>query len=261
MSVEINIHSNVREVERSLSMLERRQMPFAISTALNDSTRDSRVALQKHMGKVFDKPVARTLRSVKIKTGTKAKPVTSIWIDDEPGKGIAPAKYLMAEIFGGVRHQKRFERALQAKGLMPPGTFAVPGPGAPLDGSGNIPGSFIVQLLSYFAAFSEQGYRANMTQKRKAKIHGIKRSTGGYKTIGGVMYFVANGRGRSYHLAPGIYKKTGIHGVDITPLILFVKSPAYTVRLQFEKIVEGTVRTTFPVRLRQRLATALATAR
>lgn len=259
--MEISIRSNLNEIQRNLDRFARRQLPFATAMAVNDVARDAKAAVRKAMEDVFNQPVSRTLNSVRIKTGTKAKPEAIVWIDDEPNKGIAAAKYLAAEILGGQRRQKRFERALQSKGLMPPGTFAVPGSAAPLDGNGNIPGSFIVQLLSYLGAFGEQGYRANMTQKRKAKIHGMTRSPAGYKKIGGVMYFVSKGDSRTSHLAPGIYAKTGTHGVNIKPVILFVRPPQYGVRLKFFRIVENSVSKTFATRLRERLAKAMATAK
>src|SRR5471030_1471381 len=104
--LKISIGSNLRDIQRTLSDFERKQVPFAFATALNDTARDARKAVQVTMGKVFDRPVARTLNSVKIKTGTKAKPEAKIWIDDDPDKGIPAAKYLMAEILGGPRRPK-----------------------------------------------------------------------------------------------------------------------------------------------------------
>ena len=113
----------------------------------------------------------------------------------------------------------------------------VPGSGCQLDAYGNIKGSFLVQLASYFQSFGEQGYRANMTDKRKAKLKGAGRTEQGYKTINGVVYFVSHGKMRSgrggTHLAPGIWAKSGVHGVMVKPIIMFVKKPHYGARLDF----------------------------
>jgi hypothetical protein len=257
----IDVSWNVSELTARLNQVARKQIPFAVATALNDTVRVAKSAVQDSMRKSFHGPVPRTLNSIRFKLATKAKLEAKMWIDDEPGKGIAAAQYLAAEAFGGARKAKRFERALQARGLMPSGMYAVPGAGAPLDGNGNLPGSFVVKLLSYLGAFGETGYRANMTQKRKGKIAGMTRSARGFKMIGGVMYFVANGKGRTAHLAPGIYSKTGIHGVIVKPVILFVRSPRYQIRFPFDRIVEGAVNAQFPRSLRDRLQRALATAR
>jgi len=260
--ISIGIKSNGAAIQRKLDDLVRKQIPFAKAMALNDVAKQAKADVQQEMRKVFAAPVPRTLNSIRIRYATKASPKAFISIDAEPNKGIAPAKYLAAEILGGPRSHKRFEKAFQAKGLMPAGTFAVPGAAAPLDANGNIPGNFLVQLLSYFQAFAEQGYRANMTQKRKARIHRIGKSERGYKTIGGKMYFAANGQpGRAQHLKPGIYQKTGTHGVNVVPVILFVSSARYGVRLPFEKIVANSVRKHYPAMFRARLDRAIATAK
>ena len=260
--ISISVRSNAADLQRKLHDLAQKQIPFAMAMAINDVAKQAKTDVQAEMKKVFRAPVARTLNSIRIKYATKANPKALIYIDAEPNKGIAPAKYLAAEILGGPRSHKRFEKAFQAAGLMPPGTFAVPGSAAPLDGNGNIPANFLVQLLSYFQAFGEQGYRANMTQKRKARIHQVGRSERGYKTIGGRMYFAANGRsGRTRHLKPGIYAKSGTHGVNVVPVILFVSSASYSVRLPFDKIVTASVRKHYPAKFRERLNKAIATAK
>lgn len=257
----INIKIDSRKIERALTSLVQRQLPFATAMAINDVAREARADLRKKMGDVFVEPVPRTLNSVRLKLATKAKPEAKIWIDDEPNKGIAPEKYLSAEILGGQRHAKRFEKALQAAGIMPPGTYAVPGAAAPLDGNGNIPGPFIVQLLSYFQSFGQQGYRANMTAKRMGKIHNVGRSAQGYKTINGVAYFVSKGSGRNTHLKAGIYQKSGTHGVNVQPVIMFVRAPNYTERLPFAAVVANSVQKNFYPKLNARIERALATAR
>lgn len=259
MKIDIKIDS--KAIERRLDDLVRKQLPFATAMAINDSVRGAKDDVQKAMRKAFAGPVPRTINSVRTKLATKAKPEASIWIDREPNKGVAPSRYLAAEILGGPRKHKRFEKALQARGIMPAGSYAVPGAAAPLDSNGNIPGSFIVQLLSYLQAFGEQGYRSNMTARRMRQIHKTSRGERGFKTIGGAMYFVSNGTGRTAHLRPGIYKKTGVHGVSVMPLILFVHAPSYSVRLPFSAIVARSIQKSFNANLRARLDKALATAR
>lgn len=101
------------------------------------------------------------------------------------------------------------------------------------DGRGNLRGPFVAQLISYFRASSEQGYSANMTDKRKRTIHkGTKRTTGR-------RYFVAYGRmrdGRGAHLAAGIWAAQGTGSVDIRPVVMFVRAGSYTPRLSMERI-------------------------
>ena len=88
------------------------------------------------------------------------------------GKGIDPQKILNAQAWGGRRHDKRSEVALRRAGILPTGyQTAIPDdarggpyPGSD-DGRGNLRGAFLVQLISYFRAFGEQGYKANMSAK------------------------------------------------------------------------------------------------
>jgi hypothetical protein len=130
-----------------------------------------------------------------------------------------------------------------------------------MDANGNIPSSRIVQLLSYFKAFQEQGYRANMSDKRKSKLAKKGKTANGHKTINGVEYFAVSSdrSGRAAHLAPGIYRRKGIHGSDIAPVIIFAKrAPRYTQRLDFTGIAAGAVRDTFAGEFKAAAASILA---
>ena len=259
--LELNIHADVRRLERELNDFAQKQVRFATAQALNDTARAVRADLQDEFRSVFDRPVPRTLNSVRLSFATKARPEISIEIDAEPNKGTAPARYLQPQIEGGGRHLKRFERLLQAKGLMPPGWYAVPGAAAPLNQYGNVPGSFLTMLLSYFQAFGEQGYRANMTARRRRSIHRIGRSARGYRRIGGAMYFVSDGLDRTGHLHRGIWRKRGTHGVDLDPVILFVPAVSYQSRLPYEQTVRRSVDEHFGNAFRTRLGRAIATVR
>jgi hypothetical protein len=129
------------------------------------------------------------------------------------------------------------------------------------DGRGNLRGPFMVQLISYFQAFSEVGHRANMTKKRKDKLENRGVSANGYKTINWFMYFVVYGglrSGRTSHLAPGIWAKSGIHGSTVRPVLMFVRSPAYVPRLSLEKVIQKSqLQAKFETRLRYQIRTAV----
>lgn len=257
----ISLSSNKDQIARQMRVFAEKQIRFAAAQAINDAVQDCRSTVPAAMRRTFRAPVARTLNSVRYSKASSSSLTASVWVNDDPGKGIAPARYLAAEIEGGTRHKKRFERALQQRGLLPGGMFVVPAESAPKDAHGDVPGSFYVRILSYLGAFGEQGYRANMTDKRKSQIAGVKVSQRGYKTITGAVYFVATGRGKTKHLKPGIYKQSGTHGAVIEPVFLFVSSATYKQRFDFRGIVLKTVSTTFGIHMRQRLARAKATAR
>ena len=100
-----------------------------------------------------------------------------------------------------------------------------------MDAYGNMSSGQIVQIVSYFKAFPEQGYRANMRDggKRLAKD---KRT--GQK---GFVYFVLPKRHGK--LIPGVYQRfTFAAGSSVRAVMYFIKLPAYRARLDFYNIVE-----------------------
>lgn len=244
------------------------QLKNAAADALNDTAFMLRREMQAEMGRVFDRPTPYVLRSVQVKRASAITLRAEVGPEYLGGKGVDPAKVLAAEVAGGARRDKRSEVALRRVGLLPPGYVTAipkePYPGSD-DGRGNIRGPFIVQLLSYFQAFSEQGYRSNMTQRRKDKLADAGRTASGYKTINGVQFFaslpgqrgVSDLKNRARHLAPGIWARSGTHGSNLRPVLMFVRLPSYAVRLSMEKIVAtGQAQAYFERRLRYRIRVA-----
>jgi hypothetical protein len=167
------------------------------------------------MQQVFDRPTPWALGGLRYQKPTSKRAQVRIWLEEFGGKGNAAAQFLAAEIEGGERKHKRFERALIAKGLMKAGAYAVPGNQAPLDQYGNVPGPFIVRMLSDLQAFGEQGYRAN----RRGKRRGAKKTN----------YFFVPPRGSN--LKPGVYWH--MPGGMIGVAFIFVSRTAYTKRFDF----------------------------
>lgn len=209
----------------------------AMAEALNDAAWEGRRVLQQEVERSFDRPTPYIRRSIQVsRKATPDKLEAVVSAEYMGGKGIEPEKILQAEIFGGPRRPKRSEVALRRVGILPDGYFLVPGQACPLDQYGNVKGSFIVQLISYFQAFGEQGYRANMTDRRKAKLRNKGKTERGYATTMGVRYFISYGKLRSgptEHLHPGIWSAKGIHDSNVEPILMFVKAPSYRKRLDF----------------------------
>lgn len=224
------------EIIRALEGLSGDQAARAYAAALNDvAFQRVRPAMQAEMRAVFDQPTDYILRSPFVRKATPDKLFVTIEPTYMGGKGVDPQKILQAQEQGGRRRDKRMERALLRIGLLLPGYQvvipAVPYPGSD-DGRGNIRGAFIVQLLAYFAAFGEQGYKANMSAKGRARVHR------GTKKQAGRRYFVAYGRWRDQHLAPGIWAATGTHGVDVRPVVLFVRAGTYKPILSMDRVLK-----------------------
>lgn len=187
--LQFDMRSNVSRTRALLSELQLKHLPRAALRATERTGRYIYGALRSEVGEVFDRPTRWAIQGVQINRATMNRPQLRIWLEEFANKGIPAADFLAAEIEGGTRKLKRFEKALQAKGLMPKGWFAVPGRQAPLDAHGNVPGSFIVRMLSDLQAFGEQGYRAN----RRGKRRGARRTN----------YFFVPPKGS--HLKPGVY--------------------------------------------------------
>lgn len=234
--MQIKVTTDFSKAFKLLAQLSGGEIRKATAKALTDVAFEARKAVQQEMDRSFDRVTPYIRRSISVKPATSENLVAIVEPRYQGGKGVDPSNVLRASIYGGQRKQKASERAFLRVGILQPGYSIVPGDACPLDQYGNIKGSFVVQLISYFQAFGEQGYKANMTDRRKANLAKIGVSAGGYKTINGVQYFVATGKlrsGKSSHLHAGIWSRTGIHGSDVKPIIMFVRTPTYRKRLDF----------------------------
>ena len=244
---------NQAEVLKQLHGLTGPQAARAYAKALNDTGFEVRRAMQDEMRAVFDRPTDYILRSPRVRM---AKP-DKLGVTIEPaymgGKWIDPQKILDAQARGGRRNDKRSEVALRREGILPVGyQTAIPDearggpyPGSD-DGRGNLRGAFLVQLLSYFKAFGEQGYKANMSARGYQRVHR------GTKKQSGRRYFLAYGNlrdgprltkkgdtdARMAHLHPGIWGVSGTGGANLRPVLLFVKTGTYQPRLDMDKVAQ-----------------------
>ncbi len=246
--MQIKVITNLKALE-GWTKSSNKAIQEAATKALNDTAFKVQKDWKAEMRQVFDRPTAYITSSVRVQQATETNMVAIIEPTYMGGKGVEPSKILRAEVFGGPRRMKRYEVALQRAGILPNGYFTVPGMGAAplLDQYGNLKGSFIVQLLSYLKTFSEQGYRSNMTAKRKAKLADKGKTASGYAVINGVEYFVSQGQlpggkgvhdkaNPTWHLPPGIFARSGIHGSNLTSILMFVRQPHYRKRLNLESI-------------------------
>jgi hypothetical protein len=243
---------DVRQVANTLTPYLQRlssdQHPFAMSVALNATAFGVRQDLQADMRRVFDNPVKWTLGGVRYSKATKKALTATVFIAEDGGKGIAPAKYLLAQVEGGQRRPKRMERALQSKGLLPSGWYAVPSRDLALDANGNVKGGIVTRILSDLGAFGESGYTANRVTKSKARNTGrrFKRSSGFFSVAPG-------GRGQ-----PGIYQITP---AGLRVVFIYVRSARYVQRFDLDALSERHALRRFPAEYEKAMNKALATAR
>lgn len=233
-----------------------KQAKFALSVALNKVAKFVIADQRKEMADVFDRPTPWTLNSLRQwGRATRENLETTVDFRANFGKGIQPEQYMRAQISGGARRLKRYEVALRSVGALPDDYITVPGQGAKLDAFGNISAGQIIQLLSYFRAFPEAGYKANATDKSRARLARDNKRTGAR----GFAYFVGAPGRRG---ALGIYKRTRLgFGSAITPVLIFVKASNYAARFDIEYVANKTLARELAPAFNQAFADALATAR
>lgn len=249
------INVNEAQVRRNLTKLGKRAR-YAGMNALNATAFRARADVQYRMRQVFDRPTPYVLNAVRVGRAYTDYLTATVYLRYPGGKGVDPNKVLEAEIEGGSRRAKRMEVALQRKGLLWPGWYCVPAKGIPpdkIDAYGNVKGSFIVQILSVLQAFSEQGYSANATPRSLKRLAKRGKTERGYAIINGVEYFISRGpgnwfgrgawkHGQTQRLPPGIWARSGLHGMHIRPIFAFVRSTHYNKRLDFYGAVLDTAR-------------------
>ena len=238
-------------LQKKLSGLEK-QVKKAASAAINQTAKEVRHRTVQEFEKQFRNPTPFTKRAMRVKdwaSPNKLQAVVELRQDDP-----AWPRALAHHFTGGPRQWKKFEGALMRIGVLPAGMAAVPAKGGwavRLDRYGNMSAGQITQILAYFQAFGEQGYQANMTAEGRRKLARIKGKGAGTKSgsprITGWSDCVSRGRGnwfgnrswangRMQHLPPGIWAKKGTHGVDVAPVLMFVRRGNYRKRIDLETI-------------------------
>lgn len=252
MKLDLQIQ-NLDKVGDAFAKLSGPQAKVAYAKAINDTGFMVRKAMQTEFAK-FDRVTPFILKSPKLIAATPEKLSASILptLDSRNtpslgGKvGVDPQDVLQAQEFGGKRRDKRSEAALRRAGILPNGYQTAipetPYPGSD-DGRGNLRGAFLQQLISYLQAYSEQGFKANMSAKRK---RGLRNQQGigsipakkVYKTTLGRRYFVSYGRMRGDHLQAGVWATSGTHDVVVKPVLMFVQAPTYAPLINMERIAQ-----------------------
>ncbi len=234
-----------------------RVIPFAASTALTRTARDGQRAIIAAMPRVFDNPTRYTLNATRLVPASIDKLVATVAVKDQgTGGSTRPESYLLPEVEGGPRREKRFERALRYQGVLARGQFAIPTKSAQLDANGNVSRATIAQILTAL-----KGVRGGVTGKGQRKGQGRRLKNDlfvGVPTVGS-----GAGRRPRANAPAGIYRREGLSGKGedrrgrLRLLFVFAnQAPQYGRRLDFEGTVAAVVRDRFAVEF-ERAATAI----
>ncbi|MDP3650514.1 MAG: hypothetical protein Q8R67_02415 [Rhodoferax sp.] len=255
--INFSVRSDLEATVSQWARIAGDQMPYATAVALTRTAKAAKDEIDRQLPSLIDRPTPYTMKGFRLYRATKRKLYAEVTFQEAFGRGTAARDYLSPLVYGGERKLKAFERSLQRTGLLPSGYAAVPGSAAKLDAWGNMSRGQIVQILSYFKAFGEQGYSANITDKRKlAMKEGRDKRTGQR----GVVYFV--GRPGNGRLPLGIWQRTslGAMGTAIKPVIIFVSKVSYRQRLDVPGIAKRVIDERFVEELRRAVGEAMRTA-
>lgn len=147
----ISVESNLKDLSRQLSYIQREQVPFAASVALNNVAGDVANALTVQMSRYLDNPTPFTLKTYQSRFGTfKGIKATKrkLYADMIPGK--VQAEYLKWQIEGGVRKPKQ-------KAIIVPTKLA------PLNKYGNISPGNRKKIISGKGQFFSAGQKEGKT--------------------------------------------------------------------------------------------------
>ena len=242
----VNQKEMIREMTKTLSSLERKQIPYAVRSAFNNTVYQVRKDLQEDIADVFDRPTPFIKNSIlfeKVVKGSQLEDMSArVYIRGRSSKG-NPERALDAQITGGDRKLKASERAFRQAGILPSGHYIVPGPAIRLNKYGNITGQAMMKILSALQA--QRDTRQNSA--RMGRTNNQKSS---------VRFFVVTKGGKPI----GIGQRTGRTFKGM--LLLFISSkPSYSKRFDFVGLAKQSAELHFPTKMHTSLRRALATAR
>lgn len=237
--MEIGVRTeSVASVLSQLRSVPERMVPYATSTALTRSAQRARDDIVAAMLSSFDRPTQYTLNSLFVVPSTVQTLRARVHVKDKTSRGgTLPQDYLLPEVEGGQRKNKRLENALRYAGWLPSGWFAiVTRAAAPLlDENGNIPRAIAQRILVACGA-------------RTAKTKQAQRAAADYFAIA-----PNDAYGR---LRAGVYKREASH---VYPVLIFTSvQPKYAVKLDFTAIAQRSAEAAFPGEFARALSDQLA---
>lgn len=155
--MDVSFERNVREVERGLSGFALRQLPFALSLALNATAEDVKRNADKALARRLDRPTRFTLRAFRVLRSTKRRLASAVFAMDRQ------AAYLVWAERGGERK--------------PTGKAIVVPVGMRTNAHGNIPRGGVKGALAKPGVFSGRA------GKRRAPGIYERKPTGGLRLL------------------------------------------------------------------------------
>lgn len=219
--IHLSTTSTLGALDLKFQALAQRQIPFATSLAINRIAELSLPALRSNMAVVFDRPKPFTLNSLFIKRSTKTNLTAVVFHSDK----VAP--YILPEITGGPRGEKRFELIIGNQVLVPTKNVR-------RDSYGGVSRALITKILSQAKPLAQRGQQLILSQ------------------------YVIVKPGETSKLAPGLYER---RDGKIVALFFFKPVATYTQRYDMQGVVDRVVANEFDRQFAAMMDYALSTAR
>jgi len=233
-----------RETKAVLAALAAKQWQFAEALALTKMAQSIKSAEHGEMRSVFDRPTPFTMNSLRLQPATRQRPEARVWFKDPP-RLTESQHYLLPQVYGGDRLDKRFEKTLQRAGLLTKGMQLVPASGAKLDAYGNVSRGTYARM---YADLQASPVGANTTPASR-------RRRGAHPRSQGFFYGNPGGRGR------GVWERyRTAFGSAVKPVFLEAR-PGYRVRFDFFGLAERTAARVYPSAFDDAVRHTLSTAR
>jgi hypothetical protein len=220
--MQVSVKSDIKKLTKALSTIQRKQIPFATSKALNATAFDARKSVQTALDLQLDKPTAYTKRGVQVEKSTKKNLVAQVGFRSRKfGKGqgsITQAEYMQRQIAGGTRLPKGQAIPVPVPKNMKPNKF------------GNIPRGKIDRLLA-----DKDKYFSGVPKGRNS------------------------GAGIWQRMPANSKRKK--QGGKIRMVIAYEPKAQYQPRFRFKSVVEKSVKQNFGMRFNSAMKQALASAR
>ncbi|XVJ69877.1 MAG: hypothetical protein HEQ39_09640 [Rhizobacter sp.] len=218
--LQITRAGSIADVIAQVRGVPARVIPYAASTALTRTAQASQKKIVGLMPSLFDQPTRYTLNSTRIVPSTVQTLSARVAVKDQAGAGNTPENFLLPNVAGGQRKEKRYERAMRYAGVLLAGERTVLSRSAPRDASGNLPRSELSRIMAL------TGSRSVSKRRSKASVAGDK------------AYFVGIVSGQR-----GVWKRKGR---SVEPILIFTrKSPVYRKRFDFEGIARNEANSNF----------------
>lgn len=191
----------LHEVQRIMRNLPDKEIPYAISVAINKTLYPVSQAEKSEIKSVFDRPTAFIVRGVGYQKSTKSNLTAKVFLREQA------QPVLESHVESGQRTVKEYEGILKRYGILPPGKYTVIASGAKLDQYGNITRAERTKIMDAVPGLAATG--------RSGK------------------YFLSTKSGRTSHLTAGVWEKIGIR---IVPIFVFVSNATYQKRYAFYEV-------------------------